>query len=409
MALVAAHPEKSQIKLPSEQQPGRYQSRAHDPQSDVPGDTIPMVGPVRSPGDEGTVVRSLMLVSAVVDHELRADVAAGRRPTPEYLRLESDHGVELLDWSKLGLSAGQRSVQLSLKHVSRAVRRAGQVDVVFSDGEHVGIPLALAMQARRVRAAHVMIGHHLLTPAKKRVLRRLPVARHLDRVLVHSQHQLDGIISETGLPTERLAVVPYGVDATFWSGPPDQEERGLVVSAGREHRDYRTLVAALPSSATLSIADHSPFSPHATRRDPDTWPANVERVQLDPLRLRELYRRASVVVVPVVESTMPAGITTLLEAMAMGKAVVVTETAELRGVVEDGVTGLTVRPGDVTAMRAAIEHLVDSPSTRLALGHRARQVILESYDVDVYARLLARHLNEAASLHQELSRNRTSR
>ena len=105
---------------------------------------------------------------------------------------------------------------------------------------------------------------------------------------------------------------------------------------------------------------------------------------------------------------MPAGITTLLEAMAMGKAVVVTETAELRGVVEDGVTGLTVRPGDVSAMGAAIQHLVDSPSTRLALGHRARRVILESYDVGVYASLLARHLHEAASLHQEWARNRTS-
>jgi glycosyltransferase involved in cell wall biosynthesis len=299
-------------------------------------------------------------------------------------------------------------VQLSLKHVSRAVRRAGSVDVVFSDGEHVGIPLALAMQVRRVPAAHVMIGHHLLTPAKKRVLRRLPVSRHLDRVLVHSQHQLDGIISETGLPTERLAVVPYGVDATVWAGAPDKEEQGLVVSAGREHRDYRTLVAALAPGAALSIADHSPFSPHATRRDPDVWPANVERVQLDPVRLRDLYRRACVVVVPVVESTMPAGITTLLEAMAMGKAVVVTETAELRGVVDDGVTGLTVPPGDVAAMRAAIQRLVDSPPTRLALGRRARQVILESYDVDVYASLLARHLNQAASLHQRRAGNRTS-
>ena len=379
--------------------PAGYQIRPDDAQLLVPGNTIPTMGPVRSPADGGSDVRSLMLVSAVVDQQLRTDVAAGRRPAPEYLRLERDHGVGLLDWSQLGLSAGQRSVQLSLKHVSRALRRAGQVDVVFSDGEHVGIPLALAMQARRVRAAHVMIGHHLLTPAKKRVLRRLPVSRHLDRVLVHSQHQLDGIISETGLPAEKLAVVPYGVDATFWSGAPDVEKQGLVVSAGREHRDYRTLVSALPAGATLSIADHSPFSPHATRRDPDVWPSNVERVQLDPLRLRELYQQASVVVVPVVESTMPAGITTLLEAMAMGKAVVVTETAELRGVVEDGITGLTVQPGDVTAMGAAIEHLINSPSTRLALGNQARQVILESYDVDVYAGLLARHLNEAAALH----------
>ena len=281
-----------------------------------------------------------MLVSAVVDDRLRSDVAAGRRPRPEYLRLEADHGVELLDWSKLGMTTGQRSVPLSLKHVARALRRCRDVDVIFSDGEHLGIPLALGMQAIRAPSAHVVIGHHLLTPAKKRILRQLPVSRHLDRVLVHSQNQLDGIVAEAGLPPDRIAVIPYGVDAAFWTGSPHTEEAGLVVSAGREHRDYRTLVSALPAGARLSIADHSPYSPHATRRDPTSWPPSVERLQLDAVGLRELYRRASVVVVPVVESTMPAGITTLLEAMSMGKAVVVTETAELRGVVQHGVTGM---------------------------------------------------------------------
>jgi glycosyltransferase involved in cell wall biosynthesis len=337
-----------------------------------------------------------MLVSAAVDPQLRRDVAAGRRPMPEYLSLESRYGVELIDWSKLGIHSGHRSVRRSLQHVAIALRRAGQVDVVLSDGEHVGIPLTLGMRALRIDTPHVMIGHNLITPAKKRILRHLPL-RPSDRVLVHSTNQVGRIVSETAMSADQLAVVPYGIDTTFWSGPQESGEDAYVVSAGREHRDYRTLVAALPDAARLTIADHSLFTPHATRRDPEVWPSTVERVALDAAGLRELYGRAAIVVVPVVESLMPAGITTLLEAMSMGKAVVVTETSELEGVVQNGESGLTVQPGDVRGMQAAINHLLASPSTRRTLGDRARQVALERYDVNTYADALARHLATAAS------------
>jgi glycosyltransferase involved in cell wall biosynthesis len=195
-----------------------------------------------------------------------------------------------------------------------------------------------------------------------------------------------------------VAVVPYGVDTSFWSGSHHGEQVGAVVSAGREHRDYQTLVAALPPGANLTIADHSIFTPQATRRDPEAWPPAVRRVALDALGLRSLYRQAEIVVVPVIESSMPAGITTLLEAMSMGKAVVVTQTSELRGVVRHGETGLVVEPGDIAGMRAAIDSLLSSPSTRRALGNQARKAAVERYDVNVYADTLAGHLAKVCSL-----------
>jgi glycosyltransferase involved in cell wall biosynthesis len=334
-----------------------------------------------------------MLVSAVADQRLRSDVAAGKRPLPEYLCLEKQHGVELLDWSQLGIRSGHRSLQRSLKHVAAALRSTRRVDVVFSDGEHIGIPVALAMQSLRIKTPHVMIGHNLLTPAKLRILRCAHL-RAADRVLVHSANQVGQIVSATTLSPEKVTVVPYGVDTSFWSDSDGPAEDHLVVSAGREHRDYRTLIAALPAQARLTIADHSPFTPDATRHDPAAWPSTVERVALDAIALRNLYRKAAVVVIPVVETAMPAGITTLLEAMSMGKAVVVTETPGLGGVVEHGKSGLTVQPGDVAGLRAAIQRLLDSPSTRRALGTRARQVAQKRYDVNVYSAALARQLTE---------------
>jgi glycosyltransferase involved in cell wall biosynthesis len=338
-----------------------------------------------------------MIVSAYADAQRRLDVANDVRPQPEFLRLEEDHGVTLLDWTQLGLSSGHRSVGRSLRHVRAALSRLSDFDVVFSDGEHVGIPLALSMSMLRRRTPHVMLGHHLITRSKIRVFRTLRPQRRIDRIVVHSPNQVAEIERELGVAPDKIAVVPYGVDTDFWERPRSThaEEPDLVVSAGREHRDYATLMAARPDAARLAIADHSLFSPEAERSDPNAWSADVERLALEPAGLRDLYARAAVVAVPVVETTFPAGITTLLEAMAMGKAVVVAETAGLRGIVENRRTGIVVAPGDADAMGAAIRELLASPALREELGGRARERAVAHHGLEVYCNALARQLAQA--------------
>jgi glycosyltransferase involved in cell wall biosynthesis len=214
-------------------------------------------------------------------------------------------------------------------------------------------------------------------------------------MLVHSGNQLDEIRRCLPHAARDLAVVPYAADVAFWtSSGAHHEEDGLVASAGREHRDYATLVAARPLDGRLVIADHSVFSPRTTRRLPDLWPEDVERCALEPTGLRDLYERASVVVVPVVETNFPAGVTTLLEAMSLGKAVISTATEGLRGVVDHGRTGLTVPPGDVEAMRRAIAELLGCPALRAELGRAAQREVADVYDVRHYANALAAHMTD---------------
>jgi glycosyltransferase involved in cell wall biosynthesis len=340
-----------------------------------------------------------MLVSVTLETDVRMAVSNRERPLPEYLVLEREHGVDLLDWARLGLRPGTRSATRSLKHVAAALPRSRHVDVIFSDGEHVGLPLAWALRVMSSGMPHVMIGHNLLNPNKRRLLAHVRL-RPIDRVIVHSERQVDAIVRTTALKADQLAVVPYGIDTRFWSTLGGTWGAGCneIVSAGREHRDYATLVDALPAAARLTVADHSPFTPSATRRDPVSWPDSVSRVAADYLHLRRLYEQAAIVVVPLIESDMPAGITTLLEAMSMGKPVIVSGTQELLGVVEDRENALVVPPGDVSAMRAAIIELLEDPSRRAYLGMRARQTAVERFDVGCYAAALAGQLADAAGL-----------
>ena len=70
----------------------------------------------------------------------------------------------------------------------------------------------------------------------------------------------------------------------------------------------------------------------------------------------------------------------LMEATAAGLPVITTEVGALPEAVLPGVSGLTVPPGDIAALRAAIEALVSDPSRRVRMGHAAHALARHKFD-----------------------------
>lgn len=80
--------------------------------------------------------------------------------------------------------------------------------------------------------------------------------------------------------------------------------------------------------------------------------------------------RASVAVVPSVWNE-PQG-QVAIEATLLGRAVVASDVGGLRDVVQDGVTGLMVPPGDPGALAAALDSLLEDPGARRRMGEAGR-------------------------------------
>lgn len=76
----------------------------------------------------------------------------------------------------------------------------------------------------------------------------------------------------------------------------------------------------------------------------------------------------------------------LLEAMAAGKCVVATDTSGFDEIVTNEVTGLTCPVGDPTALRAAIERLLNAPVLAKSIGEKARQWVSENMSPDQLGR-----------------------
>jgi glycosyltransferase involved in cell wall biosynthesis len=108
-----------------------------------------------------------------------------------------------------------------------------------------------------------------------------------------------------------------------------------------------------------------------------------------------LLRQLDVVVAP---STQPEGFgQSIVEAMMAGKPVIASASGGPVDVIEDGVTGRLVPPGDVAALTRAISEMLDDPDAASQMGRRGRERALRLYDIRettrqierVYERVLA--------------------
>jgi mannosyltransferase len=80
---------------------------------------------------------------------------------------------------------------------------------------------------------------------------------------------------------------------------------------------------------------------------------------------------------------------TLIEAMSSGAALVAARAGAAEFVVEDGVTGVLVPPGDVDALVAALEPLMRDPAAARAMGERARARVVEKFSLEAEANGIA--------------------
>jgi len=92
---------------------------------------------------------------------------------------------------------------------------------------------------------------------------------------------------------------------------------------------------------------------------------------LSPSGLYPVIRRAEAVVLPSLADNFP---NTMLEAMSLGKVVVGAEGASFEEMIEDGVSGLLVKPGDPSSLLGAMEKAWNmSREERNRIGNNARE------------------------------------
>ena len=344
--------------------------------------------------------RVVLTVSGSIAPEVEDATAAGIRPLADYVAIARVTDASLLDWNCLREEATpatnliRRMAGNSAAMGYHLYQQRDDVDVIITDGEQVGLPLAAMLRfGGRGQARHVMIGHRLSPPKKSLLIKLLGLSSGIDEVLLYSSSQR--IVADTLFndPHRRVRQIDFMVDTEFFKPTRELQigghgRRPLLCAAGREYRDYPTFIEAVRGlDVDVVIASASPWSKRSDNTRDVELPPNVTVTALTQRELRDLLDEADALVMPLLPSDFQAGVTTILEAMAMERPVICTATEGQTDVVEDGVNGLYVPPGDVRAMRQAIERLIADPDAAADMGKRGRELVEKRADVRLYADL----------------------
>ncbi|HVM27382.1 MAG TPA: glycosyltransferase family 4 protein [Mycobacteriales bacterium] len=321
--------------------------------------------------------------------QLDAQAAAGARPRTDYVELAAELDADVMDMEYMQTRATRTARAVAARvgivpgQITEAFVRSGQFEQVVARADRLGLPLALALKASRGRRDTVLVSVWLSRRKKAVFLRPGGAHTHLGAVVNYNSVQRDIAHRRLGVPAGKLHHARQPVDESFYR-PEDVSPGDYVLAVGYEQRDYPTFLAAVRElDVDVEIAIGSTVL-KASGDVTDTFAPLVgsvgerlpERVtvhqQLPHRTLRDLYARARLVVVPLLDVDFDPGVTVIAEAMAMGKAVVVTAARGQRDLVRHGVHGLYVPPGDPVALRAAIRRLLDDPEEARRMGEAGR-------------------------------------
>jgi glycosyltransferase involved in cell wall biosynthesis len=280
------------------------------------------------------------------------------------------------------------SVLASRAHLNRA-------DVVFSTVDTVGIPAALLARAGLVRPplVYAAIGlperlEQLRGPAARGLYFRS--YRKLKTIVAYGWGEVDALREWLGPDGPQVLFLPFGVDIAAFAPDPSRPAEADVVSLGADPRRDLRLLAGLARRRTewsFRVVTTRDQAGPLTRR-----PRNLELEFDIPFdAARDRLASARVVVLPVRDNSYSGATTVLLQAMALGRPVVVSRTAAIsRGYhLEDGLNCRLVPPGDLQALDRAVAGLLADGENAAAMGARARRTVEEHLGWGRYAKAIA--------------------
>jgi sugar transferase (PEP-CTERM/EpsH1 system associated) len=285
---------------------------------------------------------------------------------------------------------GSRS-QISL--LTGAIRKY-QPDIVHSRN-WPAIEGVLASRWARVRGTihseHGLDAETTVGEPRRRIYFRRLAYELADRVVSVSSQLAEVHARRTGFPLRRITVIHNGVDSRRFAPDPGARaafRRELGLANLFPVKDHLTLlrgfaeIAAGPQGqgAQLVIAGEGP---ERARLESflSAHPGWKDRVKIigSSDRIPELLNALDIYVL----SSISEGISnSLLEAMATGLPVIVTQTGGNPEVVVDGQCGLLFRPGDFERLAAHLLALKSQADLRRELGRNARQRAREWFSIE---------------------------
>lgn len=274
----------------------------------------------------------------------------------------------------------------------KAIPHIGRYDLILSHGMQSGIVLSLFRRIFPTKAKHIVfdIGAFNSAAESGMALKLMQFAsKSIDGIIYHTSRQLEYYEKYFPWVVDKSVFIKFGTDADFFckaknvnstcAARESKEKEPYILCVGYHKRDWDTLYRAYEKlqekeadSPHLRLIGRSGFHPENK---------GVESKDFIPVNeLIEEIEEALFCVLPLEYLMYSFGQMTLLQQMALGKAVITAEVPSMTDYVKDGTDALLYEAGNADALCEKMQLLLSDIDLREKIEGRAADVVKNQWN-----------------------------
>lgn len=267
-------------------------------------------------------------------------------------------------------------------------------DVLYGTS-YRGLELIIFLRALGIYRKPIAIWHHQAIPCTTNWFKNQISKffyKGLDCLFFFSQTLIQDSLQAKKFPARNMHLIHWGADLEFYDSLLEQkaETTAEFISTGKENRDFETLLQAFQGlSAHLDV-----YSP--TANGDAHYENTLHKYQhcenitihfvdgIIPYELAKKVMEAKIVVIPCLDLSYTVGLTTLVEALALGLPILSTRNPKFEIDIENEGAGLYTEYKDSSSWQKAISYLHENPDIAKQMGKQGRRLAEQTYNLENY-------------------------
>ena len=292
--------------------------------------------------------------------------------------------------------------RFSLRMAWRVLACREPFDAVYGTSFN-GLEILILLRAFGLFRKPIVLWHHQPAQTSSSWLRERLARRFykgIDRMFFFSQHILNESLRCGKVIREQAQVVDWGYDLSWRALPMADGQGTTFISTGKERRDMPTLIKAA-ERAGAEVDIYLPRGNGQTDYEAVLGgiavPESVHLHWSQGLlygKLAQTVAQARCVCICCLPSNYTVGLTTLMEALALGLPVITTENPAFPFDVEVEGVGLSVASGDIEGWAKAMKWMMTHSEEAHQKGLRGRALAERRFNIQHTARQVAESLRQ---------------
>lgn len=365
------------------------------------------------------MIKILMLVNWKIEYA--SQVPEGKQP-PDYFvegkpywffrYFEEEVQVDVMDIHSIAFleNIEKNKLRFYVWQALKAIPKLNRYDLIISHGAQSGVVVSLWRRLFQGKSKHLLfdIGAFNSAAESGSALKLMQFAsKSIDGVIYHTSSQKGYYEKHFPWLTGRAKFIPFGTDSEYFCRKNKNEIQNYMICVGYSKRDWDTLVQAYYLLVQRLNGENKEVpelklvgKEYDTGKGMEEAVANakVTAVPFVPLeQLIDEIQNSLFGILPLEYFNYSFGQMTLLQQMALEKAVITADVPSMVDYVEDGTTGILYKNGNARDLCDKMYRLYEDWDLRKQIGKNAAFYVGEQYNEQKMAGLIEEFIKSMVS------------